>query len=132
VAYQASSLADVKLMAKKRGHMVTLAVGLPVGRIGCLLFEGARDAHSKPSLSVEEYAGVYKDAWYRPITIRMENGSPVISFDHRPGRVGDLHHWRDATFKAHWCMGTIEGAFVTFSFDPEGSIVSARMAVAAG
>ena len=69
-------------MAKKRRHMVTLAVGLPVGRIGCLLFAGARNAQSTPSLSLEKHAGIYEDAWYGPITIRMENGSPVISFGH--------------------------------------------------
>ena len=36
--------------------------------------EAARDADSKPSLSLEKYAGVYSDAWYGPITIRTENG----------------------------------------------------------
>ncbi len=36
----------------------------------------ARAADSKPSLPLEKYAGVYNDAWYGPITIRMENGRP--------------------------------------------------------
>ena len=52
--------------------------------------EGARAANSKPSLPLEKYAGVYNDAWYGPITIRMENGGLVISFDHTPTMIGDL------------------------------------------
>ena len=46
--------------------------------------EAARAADSKPSLPLEKYAGVYNDAWYGPITIRMENGGLVITFDHTP------------------------------------------------
>ncbi len=46
--------------------------------------EGARDANSRPSLPLEKYAGVYNDAWYGPITVRMENGSLVMTFDHTP------------------------------------------------
>ena len=92
--------------------------------------EGARDANSKPPLPLEKYAGVYNDAWYGPITVRMENGGLVMSFDHTPGMVGDLQHWQYDTFKAHWRVRTIEDAFVTFSLNPDGSIDSARMAAA--
>jgi CubicO group peptidase (beta-lactamase class C family) len=90
--------------------------------------EGSRASNSKPSLPLEKYAGVYNDAWYGPITVRMENGGLVISFDHTPGMVGDLQHWQYETFKAHWRVRTIEDAFVTFSLNPDGSIDSARMA----
>jgi hypothetical protein len=90
--------------------------------------EGARAADSKPSLPLEKYAGVYNDAWYGPISVRMENGGLVISFDHTPGMVGDLQHWQYDTFKAHWRVRTIEDAFVTFALNPDGSIDSARMA----
>jgi CubicO group peptidase (beta-lactamase class C family) len=90
--------------------------------------EGSRDANSKPSLPLEKYAGVYKDAWYGPITIRMENGGLVISFDHTPTMIGDLQHWQHDTFKAHWRVRTIEDAFVTFSLNPDGTIDRAKMA----
>jgi len=90
--------------------------------------EGSRDANSKPSLLLEKYAGVYKDAWYGPITIRMENGGLVITFDHTPTMIGDLQHWQHDTFKAHWRVRTIEDAFVTFSLNPDGTIDSAKMA----
>jgi CubicO group peptidase (beta-lactamase class C family) len=90
--------------------------------------EGTRAADSKPSLPLERYAGTYNDAWYGPITIRMEKGSLTISFDHTPGMIGDLQHWQYDTFRAHWRVRTIEDAFVTFSLNPDASIDSARMA----
>ncbi len=89
--------------------------------------EGARAADSKPSLPLEKYAGVYNDAWYGPITIRMENRGLVITFDHTPTMIGDLQHWQYDTFKAHWRTRTIEDAFVAFFLNPDGSIDSARM-----
>jgi CubicO group peptidase (beta-lactamase class C family) len=90
--------------------------------------EGTRNANSKPSLPLEKYAGIYNDAWYGPITFRMENKALTISFDHTPGMIGDLQHWQYDTFKAHWRPRTIEDAFVTFSLKPDGNIDSARMA----
>jgi len=89
--------------------------------------EISRAADSKASLPLDKYAGVYKDAWYGPITIRMENGGLVISFDHTPGMIGDLQPWQHDTFKAHWRRRTIEDAFITFSLKPDDSIESARM-----
>ncbi len=90
--------------------------------------ESARDANSKPSLPLEKYAATYRDAWYGPITIRMENAGLVITFDHTPTMIGDLQHWQYDTFKAHWRDRTIEDAFITFSLNPDGTIDSAKMA----
>jgi CubicO group peptidase (beta-lactamase class C family) len=90
--------------------------------------EASRDASSRPSLPLEKYAGIYQDAWYGPITIRMENGGLVITFDHTPTMIGDLQHWQHDTFKAHWRVRTIEDAFITFSLNPDGTIDSAKMA----
>jgi CubicO group peptidase (beta-lactamase class C family) len=90
--------------------------------------ESDRNPNSKPSLPLEKYAGVYNDAWYGPITIRLDNGSLVISFDHTPTMTGDLEHWQYDTFKAHWRVRTIEDAFITFSLNADGTIGSAKMA----
>jgi hypothetical protein len=90
--------------------------------------ENTRAAGSKPSLPLEKYAGVYNDAWYGQITIRLENGGLVISFDHTPGMIGDLQHWQYDTFKAHWREHSIEDAFVTFALNSDGTIDSAKMA----
>ena len=65
--------------------------------------EAARAADSKPSLPLEKYAGVYSDAWYGPITIRMENGGPGHHLrPHALRMIGDLQPWQHDTFKAHW------------------------------
>jgi hypothetical protein len=90
--------------------------------------EAARAVDSKPSLPLEKYAGIYNDAWYGPITVRMDKGALVITFDHTPTMIGDLQPWQYETFKAHWRDRTIEDAFVTFSLNPDGSVESARMA----
>jgi CubicO group peptidase (beta-lactamase class C family) len=90
--------------------------------------EASRAADSKPSLPLEKYAGAYTDAWYGPITLTMENGGLVITFDHTPSMIGDLQPWQYDTFKAHWRRRTIEDAFITFSLKPDGTIDSAKMA----
>ena len=90
--------------------------------------EATRAANSTPSLPLEKYAGVYNDAWYGPVTLRIANGGLVISFDHSPTMIGDLQHWQYDTFKAHWRNRTIEDAFITFSLRPDGSIESFKMA----
>ena len=90
--------------------------------------EAARAADSKPSLPLEKYAGVYNDAWYGPITIRLDSGGLVMTFDHTPTMIGDLQHWQHDTFKAHWRERTIEDAFVTFALNPDATIDNARMA----
>jgi hypothetical protein len=81
-----------------------------------------RAAESKPSLSLEKYAGVYSDAWYGPATIRVENGKLVFTLDHTPSAVADLQHWQYDTFKAHWRDRTIEDAYLSFSLKADGSI----------
>jgi CubicO group peptidase (beta-lactamase class C family) len=84
--------------------------------------EKGRAADSKPSLPMEKYAGVYNDAWYGPVTIRMENGKLVFTLDHTAKATSDLQHWQYETFKAHWRDRTIEDAFVTFTLKPDGAI----------
>jgi hypothetical protein len=90
--------------------------------------ETSRATTSKPSLPLEKYTGTYNDAWYGPITIRMENAGLVITFDHTPSMIGDLEDWQYDTFKAHWRDRNIEDAFITFALNPDGTIESAKMA----
>jgi CubicO group peptidase (beta-lactamase class C family) len=82
----------------------------------------ARPAVAKPSLPLNEYAGVYNDAWYGPATIRLENASLVFTLDHTPKAVADLQVWQYDTFQAHFRDRTIEDAFVTFTLNPVGRI----------
>ncbi|HEY2685761.1 MAG TPA: serine hydrolase [Steroidobacteraceae bacterium] len=84
--------------------------------------QNSERADTKPSLPPEKYAGVYKDAWYGPATIRKENGGLVFTLDHTPAAIGDLTYWQYDTFKAHWRDRTMEDAFLTFTLKPDGSI----------
>lgn len=82
----------------------------------------SRAADSKPSLPLEKYAGTYQDAWYGPVTLKMEGSGLVLSFDHTPKMIGDMQPWQYDTFKAHWRDRGIEDAFVTFALKPDGSV----------
>jgi hypothetical protein len=44
----------------------------------------ARNASSRPSLPLSDYAGVYADAWYGEVGLTLENGGLVIRFSHTP------------------------------------------------
>jgi hypothetical protein len=91
-----------------------------------------RDASAKPSLPLAAYAGTYADAWYGPIAITLEGSGDaahlVMSFTKTPGMVGDMEHWSRETFVARWRDRELRAdAYVTFTLDPDGSIVEARM-----
>ena len=88
----------------------------------------ARNASSKPSLALEEYAGTYRDAWYGDIGIAFEDGKLVMRFTRTPALVGDLEHWQYDTFLVRWCDRDLRAdAYVTFSLNPDGTIARATM-----
>jgi hypothetical protein len=81
-----------------------------------------------PSLSVDKYAGRYRDDWYGHVTI--ENGADGLSirFEHTPAFIGKLEHVRYDTFRTRWADRTqTEDAYVTFSLQPDGSIATMTM-----
>ncbi len=83
---------------------------------------GARNAASKPSLPLNGYTGEYRDAWYGPAKVGLEEGTLVMRFSHSPGLVGKLEHWQYDTFVAKWIDKTVPDAFVTFSLGAEGKV----------
>ncbi len=90
--------------------------------------EASRKTSSHPSLEATAYAGTYRDAWYGEIGIRSEAGSLVMRFAKSPRLVGDLEHWQHDTFVVRWRDRELRAdAFVSFTIDPEGKIVEARM-----
>jgi CubicO group peptidase (beta-lactamase class C family) len=99
-----------------------------------------RDAAARPSLPLADYAGTYEDAWYGPISIALDGagggggkgagdgGKLVMSFTKTPGMVGDMEHWSRETFVVRWRDRELRAdAYVTFTLDPDGSVVEARM-----
>jgi CubicO group peptidase (beta-lactamase class C family) len=90
--------------------------------------EAKRDAAAKPLLPLADYAGTYEDAWYGPIVITLESGKLVMSFAKTPGFVGDMEHWSREIFVVRWRDRELRAdAYVTFTLDPDGAIVEARM-----
>ena len=82
-----------------------------------------RNAASKPSLPLADYAGRYRDAWYGDVLVEESGGKLSISFTHTKQLAGVLEHWQYDTFVAHWKDRTLNAdAFVTFSLGPEGKI----------
>jgi CubicO group peptidase (beta-lactamase class C family) len=91
----------------------------------------ARDATSKPSLALEKYAGLYRDAWYGDIEIAAEGGKLVMRFMRTPALVGDLEHWQHDAFLVRWRERELRAdAYVTFALNPDGSIEEAKMQAA--
>ena len=88
----------------------------------------ARDAGSKPSLPQDGYAGTYRDPWYGDVVLSRSGKGLQIQFSKTAQLLGDLEHWQHDTFIVRWRdRGLNADAFLTFSLDPDGTIVEARM-----
>jgi CubicO group peptidase (beta-lactamase class C family) len=87
-----------------------------------------RDSTSIPTLPLEHYTGVYRDAWYGTVSVELEGGELRIRFDHTPALTGTLDHWEHDTFVARWDARELRAdAFLTFTLRPDGRIDRARM-----
>ncbi|MGI9170627.1 MAG: serine hydrolase, partial [Caulobacteraceae bacterium] len=75
-----------------------------------------------PSAPLARYAGDYVDAWYGPISIRLENGRLVLDFRQTPGMVGELDHFQYDTFRTRWRDHGLDPAYVTFALGAEGKV----------
>jgi hypothetical protein len=88
----------------------------------------ARDTSSRPSLSLDRYAGTYTDAWYGDVAIAHENGKLVMRFARSPSLTGTLEHWQHDTFIVHWDDRELRAdAYVIFALDADGSIDQIKM-----
>jgi len=88
-----------------------------------------RDAASRPSLTLDKYAGTYRDEWYGDIEIRLQGGKLVLSFIPTPSLVGDLEHWSYDTFVVRWRDRELRAdATLAFALNPDGTIDQAKMA----
>jgi len=88
----------------------------------------SRKKETKPSLPIQEYAGLYRDDWYGEVEIKYENGELTIQFKHSPELYGKLEHWHYDTFVARWFDRELRAdAFVTFYLNHEGAISEVKM-----
>lgn len=88
----------------------------------------ARDAKSKPSLPLQDYAGTYRDPWYGDVVVSANGKGLQMQFSKTAQLLGDLEHWQHDSFIVRWRdRGLNADAFVTFSLDQDGEIIGARM-----
>jgi len=76
---------------------------------------------SKPSLTLEKYAGVYEDPLYGQINVNYSND--VLHFESVTFN-GQLEHWHLDTFRLlpQFQLSPIEKFFVTFTFNSLGNV----------
>jgi CubicO group peptidase (beta-lactamase class C family) len=81
-----------------------------------------RVAGTRPSLPLENYAGVYADSMYGDARITMENGKLRATF----GTMfdGELEHWHFDTFRAKWKARNMGRSMLTFSLGSDGKVRS--------
>lgn len=90
----------------------------------------AADANaSGPSLSLDGYAGTFRDAWYGDVTVVKEGSGLVLRFSRTPALVGDLEHWQYDTFVVRWRDRQLRGdAYVTYQLTASGGIDRVKLA----
>lgn len=87
--------------------------------------ETERVANTKPSLPIEQYAGVYADSMYGEIRVRADSGK--LKIDRGPAFQGELEHWHFDTFRARWAARSLGTSFVTFRLNAQGKVDDLQM-----
>ncbi|HEX7176587.1 MAG TPA: serine hydrolase [Pyrinomonadaceae bacterium] len=94
--------------------------------------EDARVPNTKPSLSLESYAGVYTGEMFGDARVTAEGGRLVLRLLPSPKFVGDLEHWHFDTFRVRWREGVVypfPRGFVTFTLDAQGKPAELKLDV---
>ena len=84
--------------------------------------QNSRIINTKPSLTMEKYAGTFIDEMYGDIFINYENKNLRIEFSHTPLFTGILSHWHYDTFEIDWEDPRVPNGFITFEFNSDGTI----------
>jgi hypothetical protein len=91
--------------------------------------ESSRSTESKPSLTLEAYAGTYRDPWYGDIFITLNDDGKLWFQSARSEPLsGPLEHFQFDTFIARWTERKYNNdAYVSFSLGAEGGVERIRM-----
>ena len=87
----------------------------------------AAPAKVGPSLPLDRYAGIYRDAWYGDIAVWRGDGSLTINFKSTPRMGGRLEHYQYDTFITRFEDKSLEPAYVTFELDSDGKVSRVTM-----
>ena len=81
-----------------------------------------RATGTKPSLPLDQYAGVYSDSMYGDVDVRMDNGGLRVKYG--TAFDGTLEHWHYDTFRGKWPSRALGQNFVTFALGADGKVRS--------
>jgi len=80
-----------------------------------------------PSLSLDRYAGLYRDPWYGDVAVTQGADGLRIDFKTTPRMAGKLVHYQYDTFVTRFDDKAIEPAYVTFALDADGKVARVSM-----
>jgi hypothetical protein len=89
----------------------------------------SRNADSRPSLPLADYAGTWRDAWYGDISLTLEEDGRLWFRSARSERLsGPLEHYQYDTFIVRWEDRRLNAdAYVSFTLAPGGTLQGMRM-----
>lgn len=87
----------------------------------------AAPAKVGPSLSLDRYAGTYRDPWYGDVAVTRGADGLRIDFKTTPRMAGRLVHYQYDTFVTRFDDKAIEPAYVTFALDADGKVARVSM-----
>ena len=87
--------------------------------------EAARPADSKPSVSIDRFAGQYSNDMYGDVTVSLAAEKLVLQFG--PSLAGDLEPWARDSYKIVWRDRREGTGLVQFVVDPVGKVGSLRL-----
>jgi CubicO group peptidase (beta-lactamase class C family) len=82
--------------------------------------ESARVAGTNPSLSLEKYAGTYRNDLYGEVKVTQNNSR--LNLRYGPTFTSDLEHWHYDTFRARFFAAGDAKIFVTFALNAQGKV----------
>ncbi len=90
------------------------------GREALKKLEASRVLNTKPTLTLDKYAGVYSDSLLGDVTVRDSAGKLVLSFG--PTWSGTLEHWHFDTFRTRFGTPVLGPIPVQFRLGPNATV----------
>jgi CubicO group peptidase (beta-lactamase class C family) len=87
--------------------------------------EARRIKDTKPSLSLEQYAGTYVDSLYGKAVVTFENGALRMRTSSK--HAGNMEHWQYDTFRVNWEAEWRGSAMATFTLGSDGKPSELRL-----
>jgi hypothetical protein len=81
---------------------------------------------TKPSLTLDKYAGTYQDEMYGDVKVEQDESGKLL-MRYGPAFTGDLEHWHYDTFQAAWRDRGMGKSLVTFTLNAQGKVEAVKI-----